>query len=133
MSKITEKKKKSHIQNDNHNIFHDLPSHIQHQMSKTKISFPLSFSKPIKIFWTHKFIHTNTYKNFAMIHEIKFTHNSQVSYMHHPSLQYKFFTMSMPQNLSQNSSDNITNYQHYQNSISHQHCPNYTMNYLHSI
>ena len=32
-----------------------------------------------------------------------------------------------PQNPSQNSSNNITNYQHCQNSISHQHCPNYAM------
>ena len=31
------------------------------------------------------------------------------------------------QNPSQNSSNNITNYQHCQNSISHQHCPSYTM------
>ena len=39
----------------------------------------------------------------------------------------KFSPCPCPQNPSQNSSNNITNYQHYQNFISYQHCPNYTM------
>ena len=38
-----------------------------------------------------------------------------------------FSSCPCPQNPSQNSSNNITNYQHYQNFISYQHCPNYTM------
>ena len=39
----------------------------------------------------------------------------------------KFSQIQCPQNPSQNSSNNITDYQHYQNFISHQHCPSYTM------
>ena len=39
----------------------------------------------------------------------------------------KFSQCQCPQNPSQNSSSNITNYQHCQNSMSHQHCPNYTI------
>ena len=39
----------------------------------------------------------------------------------------KFSKCQCFQNPSQNSSNNITNYQHCQNSISHQHCPSYTM------
>ena len=38
-----------------------------------------------------------------------------------------FLQCPCPQNPSQNSPNNITNYQHYQNSMSHQHCPNYTI------
>ena len=45
----------------------------------------------------------------------------------HTSLQHIVFTMSMPYNPSQSSSNNITNCQHCRNPISHQHCPNYTM------
>ena len=40
----------------------------------------------------------------------------------------KFSQIQCPQNPSQDSSNSITNYQHCQNSISHQHCPSYTMN-----
>ena len=39
----------------------------------------------------------------------------------------KFSKCQCFQNPSQNSSNNITNYQHCQNSISHQYCPSYTM------
>jgi len=38
-----------------------------------------------------------------------------------------FSQCQCPQNPSQNSSNNITNYQHGQNSMSYQHCPNYTI------
>jgi len=38
-----------------------------------------------------------------------------------------FSWLQCPQNSSQSSSNNITNYQHCQNFISHQRCPSYTM------
>ena len=43
------------------------------------------------------------------------------------------FMTQCPQNSSQNSSNNITNYQHCQNSISHQHCPDCTMTKRYNI
>ena len=57
------------------------------------------------------------------------------SHMHHEQVHpttsqitniAKISWLQCPQNPSQNSSNNIINYQHCQNSISHQHCPDYT-------
>ena len=106
-----------------------------------------------KKFRIHKTFPYSYPQNFAINYTCQ-----QIFHIHHdfvqPSLQNKFFTISMPpkiqekvhptnitnhqhcqnssqlecpQNSSQDSSNNITNYQYCQNSISHQHCPDYTM------
>ena len=81
-------------------FFHDLTSHTIQKFFHSQ-NFML-----INLFHIHKNfpdpqIYPYSYpQNFAMIHQIKFTHTNKISHMHHKyihtSLQHKFFTMSMP-------------------------------------
>ena len=82
---------------------------------------------------TNKIFHSQNFsclKNFiptkfSHVHETKFPKCIMNIFIQ--AHNTKFSQIQCPQNPSQNSSNNITDYQHYQNFISHQHCPSYTM------
>ena len=97
-------------------------NHIPNQdFSIAKISYPQNFSISTKIFSIPtKFSHTHTYKILPCSWNKMYTF--QQSFMHiswmysSKPTQTKFSKFQCPQNPSQNSFNNMTNYQHWQNS-----------------
>ena len=110
-----------HIQKHNHKFFFFM---IQHHIpnkniSVARIPYPQNYSILIPL------------KVFCHVHKTKITHaiksSTFIMILFNQAYTTNFSRLQCPQNSSQNSSNNITNYQHCQNSISHQHCPDYTM------
>ena len=90
---------------------------------QVKVSCPQNLSIP-----TNLSMHIPT--KFCHVHKTKFTRqqtfpHTSWTYSYKPTTQ--IFHNANALKPSQISSNNITNYQHCQNSISHQHCPSYTM------